>query len=71
VGKGAEAEGQPTIRAAITAKKKRLSAKLIKIGRNKAVPPDPPMAARTVGWTGPRELPLQFENLLDADIHME
>lgn len=71
VGKGAEAEGELTIRAAITAKKKRLSAKFIKIGGDKAVPPDPPMAARTVGRTGPREPLLQFENPLDADIHLE
>ena len=71
MGKRAETEGELTIRAAITAKEKRLFAKLIKIGCDKAVPPDPPPAARTVGRTGPRELSLPFENLLDADIHME
>ncbi len=71
MGKRAETKGELTIRAAITAKEKRLSTKLVKIGCDKTVPPDPALAARTVRGTGPRELSLPFENLLDADIHME
>jgi len=59
-----------TVRTSITPQKKGLG-KAIEISLHKTMPPDPPMAPRTVRRPGPEEELAPLENLLDADIHLE
>jgi hypothetical protein len=69
VGKRAKTKGELTIGTTIAAKKKR-AGQSIKVGRDKPMPPDPPMTAGTIRRPGPGEKLALLENLLDADIHL-
>jgi len=63
-------QDQMTVRTSIAPQEKGLG-KTIEIGPHKTMPPDPPMAPRTVWRPGPREMLPLLENLLDADIHLQ
>jgi hypothetical protein len=70
VSTGTKSDESPAVRAAVAPKKDRLMVAL-EIGPHEPVPPEAPPAPRADRGTGPRELPAQFENLLDADVHKE
>ena len=67
---GLKPQDQMTVRTSIAPQEKRLG-KTIEISLHKTMPPDPPMAPRTVRRPGPGEQLALLENLLDADIHLE
>jgi hypothetical protein len=70
VGKRAKTKGELTIGASIPAEKNR-PGQSVKVGRDKPVPPDSPMTARAIRRPRPGKKLALFENLLDADIHLE
>ncbi len=63
-------QDQMTVRTSITPQEKGLG-KTIEIGLYKTMPPNPTMTPRTVRRPGPGEELAPFENLLDADIHLQ
>jgi hypothetical protein len=69
VGKRAKTKGELTIGASIPAEKNH-AGQSVKVGRDKPVPPDPPMTARAIRWPGPGKKLALLENVLDADIHL-
>jgi hypothetical protein len=70
VSTGTKSDQDPAIRATVSPKKDRFMA-AFEIGPHESMPPEAPPAPGTARRTGPRELPAQFENLLDADVHKE